>query len=83
MSGPTPRSDAAWPGANGRIVYAEHLNHGIWVMDADGTDSDQWTANADGTNLEQIPHPSGGDDIELHPDWQPTAATPTPTDLAW
>jgi len=29
-------SEAAWPGDNGRILYRDEVNGGIWIMDADG-----------------------------------------------
>ncbi len=31
-------SEAAWPGDNGRIVYRDEVNGGIWIMNADGSD---------------------------------------------
>ena len=29
-------SEAAWPGENGRILYRDEVNGGIWITDADG-----------------------------------------------
>ena len=40
-------SEAAWPGANGRIVYADPANGGIWIMDADGGNRQQLTTGSD------------------------------------
>jgi hypothetical protein len=44
---PHGRSDAAWPGANGRILYYESLTLGIWIMDADGDNREQLTTQHD------------------------------------
>ncbi len=40
-------SEAAWLGANGRIVYADPANGGIWIMDADGGNRQQLTTGSD------------------------------------
>jgi Tol biopolymer transport system component len=41
------RSQAAWPGANGRILYVDRVAGGIWSMEPDGSDRQQLTTEAD------------------------------------
>ncbi|MCI0783958.1 MAG: PD40 domain-containing protein [Chloroflexi bacterium] len=40
-------SEAAWPGENGRIVYSDEVNGGIWIMDADGSSRQPLTTGID------------------------------------
>ncbi|HEY5625103.1 MAG TPA: hypothetical protein VIT93_01300 [Dehalococcoidia bacterium] len=40
-------SEAAWPGDNGRVLYRDEVNGGIWIMDADGSDRQPVTTGND------------------------------------
>ena len=40
-------SEAAWPGQNGRILYRDEVNGGIWIMGADGSDRQPVTTGDD------------------------------------
>ena len=40
-------SEAAWPGENGRILYRDEINGGIWIMNADGGNRQPVTTGAD------------------------------------
>ena len=40
-------SEAAWPGQNGRIVYQDLINGGIWIMNADGSERQPVTTGFD------------------------------------
>ncbi|HUF54049.1 MAG TPA: hypothetical protein VMR52_09800 [Dehalococcoidia bacterium] len=44
---PRDDSEAAWPGDNGRIAYADQISGGIWTMNPDGTDRQQLTTDGD------------------------------------
>ena len=40
-------SEAAWPGENGRILYRDEVNGGIWITDADGNNRHSLTEGDD------------------------------------
>jgi Tol biopolymer transport system component len=64
---PVQPADAAFPGQNGRLVFAGSMSSGLGVENPEG-DYEIFTINPDGTGLVQLTHNSG---LDYDPAWSP------------